>query len=125
MEPITSRPLVPAAVGKAAKHAGPLRAPPPEQTTLYRLVQQHAQRFFDQTEETTGSGLPQFVRNDFDAFHERGILAHGVLRLRCGDCGHDKLLGKSVAANRPWRRGRRWRPAAGRHRLVFLTLGCQ
>jgi hypothetical protein len=29
---------------------------------------------------------------EFDAFLECGILAHGFLRLRCGDCGHDKLL---------------------------------
>ena len=27
-----------------------------------------------------------------DAFLECGILAHGFLRLRCGECGHDKLL---------------------------------
>ncbi|MCL4696393.1 MAG: transposase, partial [Burkholderiaceae bacterium] len=29
---------------------------------------------------------------EFDAFLECGILAHGFLRLRCGECGHDKLL---------------------------------
>lgn len=27
-----------------------------------------------------------------DAFLECGILAHGFLRLRCSECGHDKLL---------------------------------
>ena len=27
---------------------------------------------------------------EFDAFLECGILAHGFLRMRCGDCGHDK-----------------------------------
>ncbi len=64
----------------------------PEQTTLYRLVQQHAATFFAQAEETTGGDLPQFVKDEFDAFLECGILAHGFLRLRCGDCGHDKLL---------------------------------
>ena len=64
----------------------------PEQTTLQRLVQQHAQSFFAQTEETLGAGLPQFVKDEFDAFLECGILAHGFLRLRCADCGHDKLL---------------------------------
>ena len=64
----------------------------PEQTTLYRLVQQHAATFFAQAEETTGADLPQFVKDEFDAFLECGILAHGFLRLRCGDCGHDKLL---------------------------------
>jgi hypothetical protein len=71
---------------------GPLRAPPPEQTTLYRLVQQHAATFFAQAEEAAGADLPQFVKDEFDAFLECGILAHGFLRLRCGDCGHDKLL---------------------------------
>jgi hypothetical protein len=64
----------------------------PEQSTLYRLVQQHAQSFFAQSAEAAGARLPQFVRDEFDAFLECGILAHGFLRLRCGDCGHDKLL---------------------------------
>jgi len=30
--------------------------------------------------------------DEFDALLECGILAHGFLRLRCGDCGHDKLV---------------------------------
>ncbi len=34
----------------------------PEQTTLYRLVQQHAASFFAQTEAATGADLPQFVK---------------------------------------------------------------
>jgi len=54
---------------------------------LYRLVQQQAQRFFSRTEETTGAGLPQFVRDAFDAFLECGSLAHGFLRLRQAECG--------------------------------------
>ncbi len=64
----------------------------PEQTTLYRLVQQHAATFIAQAEDAAGADLPQFVKDEFDAFLECGILAHGFLRLRCGDCGHDKLL---------------------------------
>ncbi len=64
----------------------------PEQTMLQRLVQQHAQSFFAQTEEATGASLPQFVKDEFDAYLECGILAHGFLRLRCADCGHDKLV---------------------------------
>ncbi len=43
-----------------------------------------------------GAGLPQFVRDQFDAFLECGILAHGFLRLRCGECGHDKLVAFSL-----------------------------
>jgi hypothetical protein len=64
----------------------------PENTTLYRLVQQHAASFIAHTEASTGSELPRFIKDEFDAFLECGILAHGFLRLRCGECGHDKLL---------------------------------
>ena len=64
----------------------------PEQTTLYRLVQQHAATFFAETEAAAGADLPLFVKDEFDAFLECGILAHGFLRLRCADCGHDKLV---------------------------------
>jgi len=34
----------------------------PEQTTLCRLVQQHAASFIAQTEASTGSELPRFIR---------------------------------------------------------------
>ena len=70
----------------------------PEETTLsrkgsnYRLVQAHAESFFAQVEAETGGSLPQFVKDEFDAFLECGILAYGFLRLRCGDCGHEKLV---------------------------------
>ncbi len=42
----------------------------PEQTTLHRLVQQHAQSFFAQTKETTGASLPKCVKDEFNAFLE-------------------------------------------------------
>ena len=70
----------------------------PEQTTLYRLVQQHAATFIAQTEAAAGADLPQFVKDEFDAFLECGILAHGFLRLRCGDCGHDKLVWRASSS---------------------------
>ena len=84
------------AIGRA--HRAPDSAPVhyerhcPEQTTLYRLVQQHAATFIAQAEAAAGADLPPFVKDEFDAFLECGILAHGFLRLRCGDCGHDKLV---------------------------------
>lgn len=55
----------------------------PEQTTLYRVVQQHAASFMAHTEASTGAELPRFIKDEFDAFLECGILAHGFLRLRC------------------------------------------
>ena len=52
-------------------------------------MQQHAATFFEQTGLAVVADLPQFVRDEFDAFLECGMLAHGFLRLRCGDCSHD------------------------------------
>jgi hypothetical protein len=60
----------------------------PEQTTLHRLLQHHTATFFEQAEAAAGADLPQFVRDEFDAFLECAILAHGFLRLRCG-CAAD------------------------------------
>ena len=47
----------------------------PEQTTLYRLVQQHAAIFIAQAEAAAGADLPQFVKDEFDPFLECGIRA--------------------------------------------------
>jgi hypothetical protein len=79
-------------LGEAANGALRYEQHRPEQTTLYRLVQQHAASFIAHTEASTGSELPRFIKDEFDAFLECGILAHGFLRLRCGECGHDRLL---------------------------------
>ena len=83
----------------------------PEQTALYRLVQQHAASFIAHTEANTGAELPRFIKDEFDAFLECGILAHGFLRLRCGECGHDKLLAFSCK-----RRG--FCPSCGARRMA-------
>lgn len=57
-----------------------------------KLVQEHIEAFFAQIETETGSGLPDFVKDEFDAFLECGVLAHGFLRLHCADCPHEKLV---------------------------------
>jgi len=74
-------------------------------------VQQHAATFFEQAEAAAGADLPQFVRDEFDASLECGILAHGFLRLRCGDCSHYKLVAFSCK-----RRG--FCPSCGARRIV-------
>ena len=81
-----------AAAPCAGWHPGSTTSATARQTTLYRLVQQHAATFFPQAEAATGAGLPQFVKDEFDAFPECGILVHSFLRVRRGDCGHDKLV---------------------------------
>ena len=55
-------------------------------------MQHHAASFIAQAEDAAGVDRPQFVKDEFDAFLECGIMAHGFLRLRCGDCGHNKLV---------------------------------
>ena len=60
--------------------------------SLYQLVQQHVATFFAQAQEATGSSLPRYVKDEFDAFLGCGILAHGFLRLHCGGCKQDQLL---------------------------------
>jgi len=83
----------------------------PEETTLYQVVQEHLNTFLAQVEQETGSGLPQFVTDEFEAFLECGILAHGFLRVRCGDCAHEKLVAFSCK-----RRG--FCPACGARRMA-------
>jgi hypothetical protein len=40
-------------------------------------VQQHAASFIAHTEASTGAEPPRFIKHEFDAFLECGILAHG------------------------------------------------
>lgn len=79
----------------------------PEQTTLYRLVQQHAASFIADTAAGTGAELPRFIKGEFDPLHECGILAHGFLRLRCDECGRDKLPAckERCGSREAWRTG--------------------
>ncbi|MGH8583756.1 MAG: transposase zinc-binding domain-containing protein [Gammaproteobacteria bacterium] len=64
-----------------------------------------------QVELETEAGLPEFVKEEFDAFLECGILAHGFLRLRCVDCAHEKLVAFSCK-----RRG--FCPSCGARRMA-------
>jgi hypothetical protein len=64
----------------------------PEASALYRVVQQHCATFFAQVAVETASKLPDYVKAEFDAFLDCGILANGFLRLRCEGCHHEKLV---------------------------------
>ena len=59
----------------------------PEQTPLYRLVREHYETFVAEVD-----GLPQFVKDEFAAYLECGILACGFLRLTCEGCARDTLV---------------------------------
>jgi hypothetical protein len=83
----------------------------PEQTILYCLVREHLATFLAQVEARTGTGLPRFVKDEFEAFLECGILAHGFQRVRCVDCAHEKLVAFSCK-----RRG--FCPSCGARRMA-------
>lgn len=55
------------------------------------MVQRHTASFIAHTEASTESELPRFIKDEFDAFLECDLPKHGVLSLRCGECGPDKL----------------------------------
>jgi len=83
----------------------------PEETILHCLVREHLETFLAQVEARTGTGLPAFVKDEFEAFLGCGILAHGFLRLRCADCAHEKLVAFSCK-----RRG--FCPSCGARRMA-------
>ncbi len=65
----------------------------PEQTTLYRIVQQHAASFIAHTEASTGSELPGFIKDEFD-----GVCpSPGCLKFLCAE---KTVLRQSLAAAR-------------------------
>ncbi len=57
----------------ACDTASPYERRRPEETTLYQVVQGHIETFFAQVEQATGTGLPPFVKDEFEAFLECGI----------------------------------------------------
>ena len=80
----------------------------PSSTNWFR---ENLETFLAHVEADSGSGLPEFVRAEFDAFLACGILAHGFLRLRCSECGHEKLVAFSCK-----RRG--FCPSCGARRMA-------
>jgi Putative transposase/Transposase zinc-binding domain len=63
----------------------------PETTLLYRTIQEHWSTFLAHMEAGSGE-LPAFVLDEFEAYLRCGILAHGLLRVRCRDCGHSRVV---------------------------------
>ena len=74
-------------------------------------TQEQLETFLAHAEVQTGAGLPVFVKDEFEAFLECGILAYGFLRVRCADCAHEKLVAFSCK-----RRG--FCPSCGTRRMA-------
>ena len=63
----------------------------PEETLLYRVLQEHWSGFLADA-EVGGGELPAFVLDEVNAYLRCGIPAHGFLRARCNDCGHSRVV---------------------------------
>ena len=66
----------------------------PETTVLYRVLQHHLETFLAFARDQ-GRVVPRFVEREFRAFLTCGILAHGFLRVRCQECGRERLVAYS------------------------------
>ena len=83
----------------------PCAAPPsyhrrtPEHTVLYRTIAAHLPAFLARTAGADGTGRwPAFVRREFEAYLRCGILAHGLLHVRCERCGDTTVVAFSQRA---------------------------
>ena len=74
----------PTAAPTYARHA-------PERTLLQALVQAHYSDFIARLAAQDGS-LPEYVREEFEAFLRCGVLEHGFLRVVCEQCHAERLL---------------------------------
>ena len=79
---------------------------------LHAVIRKHLETFVrEAAERGDGSGLPQFVEEEFRGFLTCGILAHGFARLRCDGCGLEHLLPFSC-------KGRGFCPSCGGRRMT-------
>jgi hypothetical protein len=59
--------------------------------------------------DPAGWGVPEWVEKDFRSYLECGVLAFGFARIRCSDCGEERILAFSCKGRRvcPSRNARR------------------
>jgi hypothetical protein len=100
-------------VGRATKcGAAAYTLREPQQSVLYRVIEQHLPNFLEQTHEH--GGVPRFVQDAFQDFLSCGVLAHGLCRFRCNDCRHERLVALSC-------KGRGMCPSCGGKRMTDLA----
>jgi len=60
---------------------------------LYRVIAEHLETFLALLDDDPdATGLPAYVRREFYAYLQSGILAYGFLRLGCDTCKKEMLL---------------------------------
>ncbi len=63
----------------------------PEQTGLWQAVQKYWLPFLEET-SARGAVPPKFVQRGFQKYLKCGDLSHGFARVRCCDCGDERLV---------------------------------
>ena len=69
----------------------------PQNTALYRIVQEHLETFLAEPLAHGAAPYPRYVEREFRRLLSCGVPAHGFYRVRCAACGHERLLGLSCA----------------------------
>jgi hypothetical protein len=61
---------------------------------LHAVVRCHLAELLDDARRRSdsGTGYPAFVGHEFCRYLDCGVLAHGFARLRCPDCGFERLV---------------------------------
>jgi ribosomal protein S27E len=106
--------MTPLVVGKDARagaaRAGEYALHRPEQTLLYRLVEQYYPAFVEHL-AARERRLPAHAVREFEDYLKCGRLEYGVLRVRCADCHAERLVAFSCK-----RRG--FCPSCGARRMA-------
>jgi hypothetical protein len=63
----------------------------PETEPLYQVLADHVETFIEHT-RSSDRQLPVHVEEELRAYLRCGILAHGLLRVRCEDCSEDRVV---------------------------------
>jgi len=85
-------------LGKGAPSRGSSTQPSysrrrPESTVLHKVIRENLLTFLELVEsDTSKAALPEYVKKEFHAFLDCGLLQKGFLRVRCEDCHHERLL---------------------------------
>src|SRR5262245_14884205 len=85
----------------------------PEETLLYQVIEQEREAFLHKQQERDRA-VPYFVEREFRSYVDCGVLARGFVRLRCENCGHDRLLPFSC-------KRRLWCPSCAGRRMADTT----
>jgi len=65
----------------------------PEETELYKTIAAWWHGFLERAEQM--GGLPDFVKKEFEAYLDCGILERGFVSVKCSSCGFERLVGFS------------------------------